>query len=88
MFAGIARLICLVVLSPFNSKYYFIPVAKEAVIISLIVTFRCLVAALTSLRRILEEDATSLLPVSFLLPSCKGLLSYFIDKYLRATLGR
>jgi len=48
MLAGITKLIFEVDVSPFEVKYYFTEVARQAVIRSLIVIFHALAAALTS----------------------------------------
>ena len=75
MLAGIAMFIEELFESPLVSKYSLTALPKQAVIMSLIVTFIALDAALTSEKRMSEEVAHSFFPESRLFPSCRGFRS-------------
>ena len=75
-------------LHPFFSKYCLRAVPAHAVTMSLIVTFNCLEAFLTSKNLMSDEVADNFLPLSYLTPSFKGLRSYLTLISFHATLGR
>lgn len=87
MFAGTTMLTLFVLVSPFNSKYSFKAVAAHAVTKSFIVHFYSFEAALISANIKSLDVAAFLLPVSYLLPSCKGLRSYVSLAILIKTKG-
>lgn len=76
-----------VLVSPTFSKYCLIPVAKQAVIKSLIVAFYFLAALLISLKSRSLLVPAFFTPDNYLLPSCKGFLSYFKEANFAIILG-
>jgi hypothetical protein len=75
-------------LLPFISKYCFIAVAVHAVTISLIVTLSYFEAFLTSANKISDDVADNFLPLNFLSPSFRGLMSCLTLRIFQATLIR
>ena len=69
MLAGITIFILLLVVSPFNAKYYLIVEDKHAVIRSLMVILRLLEIFLTSYNNISLLVAIFFTPVNILTPS-------------------